>query len=156
MENFRPSLTKIPHEHVPKSHVITHVITRVITCDFGTCSCGIFVRVAFHIGSTSNLFIFQFVSQHCLRSTLRLFHYLDFNHTSSRSTWFSSGMRCYDPCRMICTRTRRYVNTRRALLRSITVLIKPFFIINVALGTIPLGARESTDISVNLLALYFQ
>ena len=35
------TLTKIPHEHVPKSHVITCVIT----CDFGTCSCtGIFVR----------------------------------------------------------------------------------------------------------------
>ena len=30
------TLTKIPHGHVPKSHVIT--------CDFGTCSCGIFVR----------------------------------------------------------------------------------------------------------------
>ena len=30
------TFTKLPHEHVPKSHVIT--------CDFGTCSCGIFVR----------------------------------------------------------------------------------------------------------------
>ena len=28
-EKVLPSLTKIPHEHVPKSHVITHVITRV-------------------------------------------------------------------------------------------------------------------------------
>ena len=36
------TLTKIPHERVPKSHVIT--------CDFGTCSCGIFVR-----GSRQNL-----------------------------------------------------------------------------------------------------
>ena len=35
------SLTKIPHEHVPKSHVIT--------CDFGTCSCGSFVKVSFII-----------------------------------------------------------------------------------------------------------
>ena len=44
------TLTKIPHEHVPKSHVITcehvcdHMSSHVITCDFGTCSCGIFVR----------------------------------------------------------------------------------------------------------------
>ena len=35
---MKVALTKIPHEHVPKSHVIT--------CDFGTCSCGIFVMVA--------------------------------------------------------------------------------------------------------------
>ena len=27
--NALPSLTKISHEHVPKSHVIKHVITRV-------------------------------------------------------------------------------------------------------------------------------
>ena len=26
---WQTALTKIPHEHVPKSHVITHVITRV-------------------------------------------------------------------------------------------------------------------------------
>ena len=38
--NALPSLTKIPHGHVPKSHVITcnhmssHVITHVITCDY--------------------------------------------------------------------------------------------------------------------------
>ena len=44
-------LTKIPHEHVPKSHVIIcehvwlHVWSHVITCEFGTCPCGIFVRV---------------------------------------------------------------------------------------------------------------
>ena len=44
------TLTKIPHENVPKSHVITcdntctHTCSHVITCDFGTCSCGIFVR----------------------------------------------------------------------------------------------------------------
>ena len=35
---LRRALTKIPHEHVPKSHVITR------TCDFGTCSCGVFVN----------------------------------------------------------------------------------------------------------------
>ena len=37
---WKATLTNIPHEHVPKSHVII----RVITCDFGTCSRGIFVR----------------------------------------------------------------------------------------------------------------
>ena len=107
--------------------------------------------------------VFRFVFQHfdLYPNTAYAAHYVYFtiwisNHTSSRSTWFSSGVRCYDPCRMICTRTRQYVNTRRAPLRSITVLIKPFFIINVALGTIPLGARESKEISINLLSLYFQ
>ena len=34
------TLTKIPHEHVPKSHVMT--------CDFGTCSCGIYGSKSVH------------------------------------------------------------------------------------------------------------
>ena len=74
------TLTKIPHEHVPKSHVIT--------CDFGTCSCGIFVRgnrekrranarnVRLHYPywQYTNLFIFQFVSLLCLCITLYLYN----------------------------------------------------------------------------------
>ena len=134
----------------------------MITCDFGTCSCGMFVRVAFHIGSTSTFFDLYFNISICIptlptqHTTLISLFGFPITHHHPRSTWFSSGVRCYDPCRMICTRTRQYVNTRRAPLRSITVLIKPFFIINVALGTIPLGARESKEISINLLSLYFQ
>ena len=72
-------VTKIPREHVPKSHVIT----RMITCDFGTCSCGIFLRVAFHIGGTSTFLYFDLYP-----NTAYAAHYVNFtiwisNHTSS-------------------------------------------------------------------------
>ena len=68
------ALTKIPHEHVPKSHVITcdhtcnHMCSHVITCDFGTCSCGIFVRattngVIKHLNKSKNNFRFVLVKR---------------------------------------------------------------------------------------------